>query len=255
MKRLIITSKQLGCLNEENNINVSIDTTGNTIPSYTNAITANRDDIANAGKIGDPIIHMSNPNSQNGSNDNSITQHVEVGKGESIERAMQNQLNPTAIGQGGDVEISGDGVYEEKAYAKREIEEARLKKMRAEGKVMTKKQLKESFLMKENSRHFENDMAHREYIINHVIGGRGKVVLKNVIDRGHRNGPERFELTDNGIIDVYNNESNKHITVLFARVGQLVSRFGDKFEKLPKELQDKIKSCCREWQRNGYNEL
>ena len=144
MKRMIITAKQLNCLNEENNVNLSLNTTGNTVASYTNAVTQNRSDINQAGKMGDPIIHISNPNSQNGSNDNAITQHVEVGKGESIEGAMQNQLNPTATSTGGDVEISGDGVYESR-FNKKKVEEARLAKMRSEGRVMTKKQLRESF--------------------------------------------------------------------------------------------------------------
>lgn len=145
MKRMIITTRQLGCLNEENNVNVSLNATGNNISSFTNAVTQNKPDILAAGKMGDPIIHISNPNSQNGSNDNAITQHVEVGQGESIENAMEKQLNPTATSTGGDVEISGDGVKEMTCYSKKSVEEARLAKMRSEGKVMTKKQLRESF--------------------------------------------------------------------------------------------------------------
>jgi len=145
MKKMIISRSQLRQLNEENNVNVSLNSTGNTIPAFTNTIVQNKPDIMAAGKMGDPIIHISNPNSQNGSNDNSITQHVEVGKGESIENAMEKQLNPTATSTGGDVEISGDGVYEGKTYSKKAIEEARLAKMRAEGRVMTKKQLREQF--------------------------------------------------------------------------------------------------------------
>lgn len=144
MKRLIISSKQLHCLNEENNVNVGLQSTGNSIPALINTVTQNKPDINQASKIGDPIVHISNPNSQNGSNDNQMTQHVEVGKGETIEKAMQNQLNPTATGLGGDVEISGDGISESKSYTKKDIERARLKKIRAEGVVMTKKQLRES---------------------------------------------------------------------------------------------------------------
>ena len=144
MKRMIITAKQLSCLNEENNVNLSLNTNGNSIASYTNTITQNRSDINQASKMGDPIIHISNPSSQNGSNDNAITQHVEVGKGESIEGAMEKQLNPTATSTGGDVEISGDGIYETR-FNKKKVEEARLAKIRAEGRVMTKKQLRESF--------------------------------------------------------------------------------------------------------------
>jgi len=105
----------------------------------------------------------------------------------------------------------------------------------------------------ESTKHFANDMASRQYIIENIIGGPGNVVLTNVIDRGHPNGPERFELTDNGIIYVYNDWTDKQITILFARIGQLYSRFGGLFEKLPKELKNTIKDKCREWEIRGYN--
>ncbi len=105
-----------------------------------------------------------------------------------------------------------------------------------------------------NTKHFSFDRAYRETIIDN-LGGPGNVVLTNVIDRGHKDGPERFELTDKGIIIVYNNLTDRRITILFARVGQLYSRFGYKFETLPAAQQNAIKSKCREWKRLGYNEL
>jgi hypothetical protein len=42
--------------------------------------------------------------------------------------------------------VSGDGISETKSFSKKSIEEARLKKMKKEGKVMTKFELRESFL-------------------------------------------------------------------------------------------------------------
>ena len=105
----------------------------------------------------------------------------------------------------------------------------------------------------ENTQHFANDMASRQYIIDNIIGGPGEVVLTNVIDRGHKNGPERFELTDKGIIFVYNDWTGKRITILFARIGQLYSRFGGLFETLPANVQRQIKNKCREWETRGYN--
>lgn len=135
----------MSCLNEENNVNVGLQTTANTVGAITNTVTQNMSDINQASKVGDPVIHISNPNSQNGSNDDALTQHVEVEKGDTIERAMQNQLNPAATGMGGDVEISGDGISEEKTYTKRDIEKARLAKIKSEGTVLTKRQLRETF--------------------------------------------------------------------------------------------------------------
>jgi hypothetical protein len=105
-----------------------------------------------------------------------------------------------------------------------------------------------------NTYHFSAERNYRETLIEN-LGGAGRVVLTNVIDRGHKNGPERFELTDKGIIIVYNNLTDRKITILFARVGQLYSRFGDKFNTLDPEMQKDIKSKCREWQDLGYNEL
>lgn len=105
-----------------------------------------------------------------------------------------------------------------------------------------------------NTYHLSAERNYRETIIEN-LGGAGRVVLTNVIDRGHKNGPERFELTDKGIIIVYNNLTDRKITILFARVGQLYSRFGDKFNTLDPEMQKGIKSKCRKWQALGYNEL
>lgn len=101
--------------------------------------------------------------------------------------------------------------------------------------------------------HFSNDRSYREMLVNY-LGGPGKVVLTNVIDRGHEDGPERFELTDKGIIYVYNDASNRLITILFARVGQLKSRFGIKFRMLPYSTQTAIQAQCMEYERLGYND-
>ena len=104
-----------------------------------------------------------------------------------------------------------------------------------------------------DTKHISTERSYRETLINY-IGGEGNVVLTNVIDRGHKDGPERFELTDKGIIIVYNDKTDRKITILFARVGQLYSRFGDKFNTLPIDLQRSIKKQCREWSDLGYNE-
>ena len=105
-----------------------------------------------------------------------------------------------------------------------------------------------------NTFHFSVERGYRETLVEN-LGGAGRVVLTNIIDRGHMKGPERYELTDKGIIIVYNNLTNRKITILFARVGQLYSRFGDKFNSLSPNLQRTIKAYCREWKEKGYNEL
>ena len=103
--------------------------------------------------------------------------------------------------------------------------------------------------------HYTNERAYRETLVN-ALGGAGKVILTNVVDRGHKNGAERFELTDNAIVYVYNVNTNNLITILFPRVGQLYSRFGeDKLNTLKANVLRDIKAKCREHQMLGYNEL
>ena len=146
MKKVIISKSQLDeVLKEENNTTVQINSTGNTIPAVTNALNQSRPEITNAGKYGDVSLHISNPNLV-GSNDSVPTQHVEVERGQTVDQAIQQQVNPTVLGDGGSVDVSGDGISETKSFSKKSIEEARLKKIKKEGKVMTKFELRESFL-------------------------------------------------------------------------------------------------------------
>ena len=103
----------------------------------------------------------------------------------------------------------------------------------------------------EKTKHF-NDRNYRQTLID-LMGGAGNVILTNVIDRGHKDGAERFELTEKGITYVYNNISNRLITILFTRVGQLTSRYGSEFNKLPISQQVRIRAYCREYEEKGLN--
>lgn len=145
MKKIVISKSQLNeVLKEENTTTVQLNTTGNTIPAVTNSVIQNQPEITSASKYGDVNLHISNQK-LNGSNDSIPTQHVEVEKGQNVNQAIQQQVNPTVLSDGGDLEVSGDGISEGKSFSKKTIEEARLRKMRNEGKVMTKGELKESF--------------------------------------------------------------------------------------------------------------
>ncbi len=105
------------------------------------------------------------------------------------------------------------------------------------------------------TRHFVEERRSREYLISYVIKDTNNVICTNVKDRGHRNGPERFELTDKGIIKTYNNITNRHITDLIARPSQIYDRLENSFRALPKELRDKIISLARKHQELGYNNM
>lgn len=105
----------------------------------------------------------------------------------------------------------------------------------------------------ENTKHFIRERKERTEFINNVICDKGKVVCKNVIDRGHPNGAERFELTDKGIIMVYNDRTNKHITDLIARPNQIYDRLKDSFLELPIEVRNEILAIAKVHKDLGYN--
>ena len=105
------------------------------------------------------------------------------------------------------------------------------------------------------TKHFVEERRSREYLISYVIKDTNNVVCTNVKDRGHINGPERFELTDKGIIKTYNNITNRHITDLIARPSQIYDRLGDSFRELPKDIRDSIMSFAKKHQALGYNNM
>ena len=106
--------------------------------------------------------------------------------------------------------------------------------------------------MSNNTFHHSNNTV-RTNVIKTMLGGYGNPVLVNVVDRGHEKGLEKFILTDNAIIIVRNFRTDRWITDLIARKGQIFSRFGDKFKTLPKEMQRHILDLCDERERKGYN--
>ena len=105
------------------------------------------------------------------------------------------------------------------------------------------------------TRHIVEERQTRTYLIDNIIGDTNNVICNNVIDRGHVNGAERFELTDKAIIRVYNNITNRHITDIIARPGQIYDRMGVEFTNLDVRVQRRIIDLAREHQRLGYNQM
>lgn len=95
-----------------------------------------------------------------------------------------------------------------------------------------------------NSRHYQNDRQRREQKIKEI--GLGTPVTETIIDKGHKNGPERHVLTSTGIIVIYNYYTGKMITKLIARPNQL-----KRFENVP----EIIVVIAKEHQKKGYNHL
>lgn len=95
------------------------------------------------------------------------------------------------------------------------------------------------------SQHWRNERQSREDVIRMI--GLGEVVATFIVDRGHRNGAERHEITSTGIIVIYNNRTNKMVTKLIARPGQIRRYYENGIA--PRQLIEK----AIENTRHGYN--
>ncbi len=97
-----------------------------------------------------------------------------------------------------------------------------------------------------NSKHYNMDRQKRENLIQKI--GYGTVIKTAVVDKGHKNGPEIHEISDTGIITIYNQRTKKLITKLIARPGQ-IKRYYKENEVIPKNLLQ----IAKEHQRMAFN--
>ena len=104
----------------------------------------------------------------------------------------------------------------------------------------------------EKTMHFTAERGGRVRAIEE-LGGYGKDICQRVVDRGHRNGPERFVLTSNAIIKVYNAVTGRYITDLIARPEQIIDRMGSSLAKLDRGLLIQILNLARMHHEKGYN--
>ncbi len=95
------------------------------------------------------------------------------------------------------------------------------------------------------SNHWTRDRKERDQIIERI--GDGRIIRKVVIDKHHPNGPEVHVLSNTGIITIFNQKTNKMITKLIARPGQLNRFYAN--NTAPKWLVN----ITREHQRMGLN--
>lgn len=131
-------------LNEENSVNIAAQAKDNSLASFTKTAgdTNTVSDIQKAKVAGDVNLVLSGPKT----NDEQPKQVVNVAAGDTVQNALTTQANDELIRNGGSVSVCGDGLGESYVFSKKALEEARLAKMRKDGKVMTKKELTESFL-------------------------------------------------------------------------------------------------------------
>jgi len=83
------------------------------------------------------------------------------------------------------------------------------------------------------SKHWAQDRQKRQELINQI--GQGNIIKTVEIDRHHKNGPEIHQISDTGIITIFNKASKKMITCLIARPSQ-IKRYYKENETIPNTL-------------------
>lgn len=86
------------------------------------------------------------------------------------------------------------------------------------------------------SRHYQRKRSKREKFIDKHLNGDGKVIDSFIVDKGHKNGLERHDLTDNGIIIIYNARTNLLVSKLIARPNQIKRYYKDVDRNPPEYL-------------------
>ena len=99
------------------------------------------------------------------------------------------------------------------------------------------------------SKHYREQRNKRERFIKKYLNGDGKIIDTFIVDKGHKNGPERHEITENGIIIIYNASSGELITKIIAREGQL-KRY---YKNTGREPPSWLLSLCRWHTQLNYN--
>lgn len=101
--------------------------------------------------------------------------------------------------------------------------------------------------MGNQTNHYKNKRYRREKFINEHLCGDGHVIDSFVVDKGHKDGLERHDITDTGLIIVYNLDSQKLVTKLIARENQVKRYYQNVDRNPPRWLLD----LCK-W-HNGLN--
>ncbi len=90
--------------------------------------------------------------------------------------------------------------------------------------------------MGKQTNHYKYKRYKREKFIDKHLNGDGNVIDSFVVDRGHKDGLERHDITDTGLIIVYNLNSGKLVTKLIARPQQINRYYQDVNREPPRWL-------------------
>lgn len=144
MKKIIINNKHLNQIYEA--VNIAAQAANNNLSSFTKVVndTNTTSDIQKASVAGDVNLVINGPKTD----DKQPTQVVNVANGDTIQNAVSQQANDEIIRNGGSVKVTGDGLGESIIFTKKQINEIRLANMKKNGKVLSKKELINTFLKK-----------------------------------------------------------------------------------------------------------
>lgn len=131
-------------MNEENAINISARAVDDSLSSFSKAASSTdaASDIQKAKAMGDVNLVVTGP----GNDDNEPTQVIDVGAENTIQNAISTQGNDKLAQNGGTMILRGDGLGESYVFTKKALREARLAKIKREGKTYTKKDIIERFM-------------------------------------------------------------------------------------------------------------
>ncbi len=101
------------------------------------------------------------------------------------------------------------------------------------------------------SKHYKSERYRREKFIDKYLNGGGKVIDSFIVDNHHPNGLERHDVTENGIIVVYNVKSNRLVTKLIARPQQIKRLYHNSGKVVPEWLLN----LCGWHESLRYNKL
>ncbi len=96
------------------------------------------------------------------------------------------------------------------------------------------------------SKHYVSERIEREKLIQKI--GIGVALDTIRVDRHHINGAELHTITSTGIIIIRNERTNKIVTKLIARPGQ-IKRY---YDEVPK-IMEKVIQIAKVHQELGYN--
>lgn len=102
--------------------------------------------------------------------------------------------------------------------------------------------------------HYKNKRYKREKFIHKYINGDGEIIDEFIINRGHKNGLEIHQLTDNAIIIIKNYNSGKLISKLIARENQ-IKRYYKLSGRTPPAQYERALYLARWHESLGYNHV